>query len=417
MAARSLRILRIIARLNIGGPARHVTILDRGLRARGHETLLAYGPVGPGEGSLEDLARDLPTHPVPELGRQIRVAGDLIAFVRILRLLFQVRPDVVHTHTAKAGTLGRLAAAVYNLTRREAPSHAGRAHVSRARARRLFRPRRRSPRAHGRAHAGAPHRPHHRDLGPTASRPHRALPNLSRPRASPSSRWGSSWTTLLSLSPTHPSLRPALGIPDEAVVIGLVGRLVPIKNPSLLVEALAEVVAAAPHAVLLVAGDGPLREDLDKDVRARGLTAHVRFAGWQSDLCALYATCDIVALVSRNEGTPVAVIEAMAAGLPVVATTVGGVPDVIADGRTGLLVPPASPAAIASALVRLVGDDPCVRGSEATRAKTCARDSASERLVGDIERLYLDELGEPLTSGKLRPCTISASWRICSVAE
>ena len=166
----------------------------------------------------------------------------------------------------------------------------------------------------------------------------------------------------------------------------------PIKNPSLLVEALAQVVAAAPHAVLLVAGDGPLREDLDKDVRARGLTAHVRFAGWQSDLCALYATCDIVALVSRNEGTPVAVIEAMAAGLPVVATAVGGVPDVIADGRTGLLVPPASTAAIASALLRLVCDR-----TLRSRIGGDARDDVrarfrSDRLVGDIERLYVDEM-------------------------
>ena len=210
MAARPLRILRIIARLNIGGPARHVTILDRGLRARGHETLLAYGPVGPGEGSLEDLARDLPTHPVPELGRQIRVAGDLIAFVRILRLLFQFRPDVVHTHTAKAGTLGRLAAAVYNLTRvrrrRTLVVHTFHGHVLDG----YFGPvGDRLVRTAERTLARLTDR-----IIAISDRQRRDL--IERFRICAPARvavvpLGLELDDLLSLSPTHPSLRPALG--------------------------------------------------------------------------------------------------------------------------------------------------------------------------------------------------------------
>ena len=113
------RILRIIARLNVGGPARHVGLLASGLRARGYDTLVVFGEADETEGSFEDLLG-------PEcgeriklsgLGRRISVGGDLKAFIALLRLMFRLRPDIIHTHTAKAGSLGRVAAAIYNLTR------------------------------------------------------------------------------------------------------------------------------------------------------------------------------------------------------------------------------------------------------------------------------------------------------------
>jgi hypothetical protein len=114
------RVLRVIARLNIGGPARHVVILDRGLEASGFESLLAHGSVGPGEANLEAVAREagIPMRRIPGLGRRLRAGGDLRAFVALVSLMFRWRPDVVHTHTAKAGTLGRLAAGLYNGCRR-----------------------------------------------------------------------------------------------------------------------------------------------------------------------------------------------------------------------------------------------------------------------------------------------------------
>ena len=114
-----IRVIRIIARLNVGGPARHVTILDRGLGARGYDTLLVYGTSGPQEGSLERLADGLPTVPIQDLGRRIRLTSDLRAFVRLVRLMFARQPQVVQFHTAKAGALGRVAALLYNGTRRK----------------------------------------------------------------------------------------------------------------------------------------------------------------------------------------------------------------------------------------------------------------------------------------------------------
>jgi hypothetical protein len=113
-------VLRVIARLNVGGPARHVTILDRGLARLGFETMLVYGEVGPGEASLEGGLASPPiaSRKIRELGRRVSPWSDLRAFAALVALVFRIKPDIVHTHTAKAGTLGRIAASLYNVTRR-----------------------------------------------------------------------------------------------------------------------------------------------------------------------------------------------------------------------------------------------------------------------------------------------------------
>jgi glycosyltransferase involved in cell wall biosynthesis len=378
-----MRILRIIARLNIGGPARHVTILNTGLAARGHDTLLAFGSVGDGEGSLEDLADRLPACRIPELGRRIRPLDDLVAFYTIVRLMFRFRPDVVHTHTAKAGMLGRMAAAVYNATglgrRRTLVVHTFHGHVLEG-------------------YFGA--------LGSRLVRlAERALAVVTdmivavsdRQRAELSGRFhvadasrivvvplGLDLEHLLALPADAPSLRDTLAISPG----GFVGRLVEIKAPFLLWSAFQSVVARHPTAVLLIAGEGPLEAQLRREVAARGLEPNVRFCGWQRDLPLLYASCDIVALTSRNEGTPVALIEAMAAGRPVIATAVGGVPDIVATGRSGILVNRADVDEMAAGLMRLVAD-PMLRE---TLGRAARRDAASrfrsERLIDDVERLY-----------------------------
>lgn len=392
MASRPLRIVRLIARLNIGGPARHVTILNRGLRERGHDTVLVFGPVDAGEGSLEDLASSMPVRRVPELGRRLRFGGDVVAFARILHLMFALRPDVVHTHTAKAGALGRLAALVFNWTRR-------RAH--RALVVHTF---------HGHVLSG-----YFGSVGDWLVRTtERLLATVTdcviaisegqradltdRFSVCPSSKvtvvpLGLDLDDLLDMPASFPSLRDTLAIPAGAVVVGYVGRFVPIKNLSQLLEAFALVVRAEPGAVLIMAGDGPLRGPLEAHVASLGLEMSLRFTGWQRDLRSLYATCDVVALTSLSEGTPVALIEAMAAGRAVVGTAVGGVPDVITHERTGLLVPPTGREAIAAALIRLVGGAAFRRQlGHAARDDVRAR-FRSERLVRDVEGLYAAGLG------------------------
>jgi glycosyltransferase involved in cell wall biosynthesis len=197
---------------------------------------------------------------------------------------------------------------------------------------------------------------------------------------------------LLRLGPQAPSYRRSLAIPPGDVVIGYVGRMVPIKALPMLVTAFVAAVRHRPDTWLLLVGDGPARGEIEAMVAKAGIGARVRFTGWSEDLPRVYATMDICALSSLNEGTPVAIIEALAAGRAVAATSVGRVPDLIDDGTNGLLVPPGAAPALATAILRLTDDAQLRRRfGDAGRRLVTAR-YASDRLVTDVEKLYLSAL-------------------------
>jgi glycosyltransferase involved in cell wall biosynthesis len=389
-----VKILRVIARLNVGGPARHVVVLDRGLRSRGHQTCLVYGSLAPFEASLEHLAAEsgLPTVHIPELGRRISPMGDLRAFAQLLRLVFREAPDVVHTHTAKAGTLGRVAACVFNLTRRRDRRclvvHTFHGHVLTG----YFRPATNlAVRLAERMLARITDRvvtisPAQRDDIVTRFR----IADAARTSIVP---LGLELDYLLRLDRRAPHLRRLFAIPEGALVVGYVGRFVAIKDLATLIRAFGRVVAERPDAALLMVGDGPLRPEVEALVAALTLRQHVHLLGWIEDLAPLYATIDICALSSLNEGTPVALIEAMAAAKVVVATRVGGVGDVVVHERTGLLVPSKDPEALADAILRLAAD-PAGRARMGAAGRQAVVGYSARRLVDDIDRLYARALAE-----------------------
>lgn len=173
----------------------------------------------------------------------------------------------------------------------------------------------------------------------------------------------------------------------DNVVFGFVGRLVPIKDVRTLVRAFAIVSATMPATRLMVVGDGEERASLEDLARSTGLGGSVLFAGWRRDLAAVYGCLDAVVLSSLNEGTPVAIIEAMAAGKPVIATGVGGVADVVTDGETGLLVPPGDPRRLAEAMTRLALD-PEVRRRMGEAGRRAVGRYRPERLVADVREMY-----------------------------
>jgi glycosyltransferase involved in cell wall biosynthesis len=393
-----VKTLRVIARLNVGGPARHVVLLDRGLRGRGYDTRLVHGSLAPYEASLEHLAVEagLPTTRIRELGRRISPMSDVRAFVHLLRLVFREAPDVIHTHTAKAGTLGRLAAALFNLTRsrrrRCLVVHTFHGHVLTG----YFGPA-----------MNVAVRLVERTLARITDRvvtisPAQREDIVTRFRIAAAARTtvvplGLDLDRLARLDPSAPHLRRQLGIPEQAFVVGYVGRFVAIKDLATLVHAFARVAAARTDAVLLLVGDGPLRPEIEGLVASLSLRDQVRLAGWIDDLAPLYATIDVCALSSLNEGTPVALIEAMAAARAVVATRVGGVADVVEHERTGLLVPPRSPDELADGILRLASDP-----GERSRMGAAGRDAvvahfAPERLVNDIDQLYTSALTQKRT--------------------
>jgi glycosyltransferase involved in cell wall biosynthesis len=386
------RVLRIITRLNIGGPSIQAGHLTTMLPGRGFDTRLIHGRLGHGEGDMRYLLPpEADVRHLPALCRPIAPVDDLRALIRLVAEMRAYEPRIVHTHMAKAGTLGRLAAALYNMTRGRRP---------RARVIHTY---------HGHVLEGY--------FSPAATFVFLSLERLLARLSdvliaiSPAIRsellddlrigrrhqyrvvpLGFDLTHLAAIDDAfRAAARERLGVPQSASVVVTVGRLTAIKQHRLFLDVVAKAAAMRDNVMALIAGDGELRGELEDAARGFGLDRRVRFLGWRRDLEDLYAASDVFLLTSRNEGTPVAIIEAMAAGVPPVSTDVGGVRDVIDSPLVGLLAPFGDVERLAEAVLRLLGDDVERRAMGArARARVMAAYSI-DRLVDDIVGLY-DEL-------------------------
>jgi glycosyltransferase involved in cell wall biosynthesis len=363
--------------------------LNEALDARGYETLLVHGSVGRGEASLESVAESgsIRRLKIPELGPRLSIFDDVRAFRRLLLLLLRESPDIVHTHTAKAGALGRLAALVANLTRarkrRAVIIHTFHGHVFEG----YFHP-----------WAGAAVRWIERALAAATDRivvisPRQRADIVERFRVASALKTvvvplGLDLDPLLELPADAPNMRQSLQIDPHDCVVGFVGRLVPIKNLDLLIRAFALARVRHPTIRLMVVGNGPLRAHLERLAADLGVSSHVRFTGWLGDLPRVYATMDLCALTSINEGTPVALIEAMAAGKAVVCTAVGGVPDLVVDGLTGRLVQPGDVKGLAQTLGELAADPVQRRRLAQAGRNRVAEHFSTDRLASDIDAVY-----------------------------
>src|SRR5438552_1042770 len=370
---RRIRILRVITRLNVGGPAINAALLSSRLDPDRFETLLVAGSESPSEGSMLDLGRlsdGLTVRRVPELGREISPLDDLRALVSVTRIARAFRPDIVHTHLAKAGTIGRLAA---RLARARAVVHTYHGTVfhgyfGRATSRAFIEIERALSHITTRIVAITPGQ--RRDLIELGIGDEQKVVEIPL---------GLELAPFLD-APDQAEARKRMGLPVDRPIVAIVARLVPVKDVSLFLRAMAKV---APPAVGLVVGDGELRSALEAESAALGLANRCRFLGWQKDVAVIYAAADVVALTSRNEGSPVSIIEAMAAGRAVVCTAVGGVPDVVRPG-TGVLVASGDDNAFAAAVAALLSE-PARRtelGKAARQAVHPAFDAS--RLVADV---------------------------------
>ena len=311
---------------------------------------------------------------VPSLGREISPVDDLRALGELAAIAREFRPDIVHTHLAKAGTLGRLAGRVAGADVIVHTYHGTvfRGYFGRAKSRAFVQIERALSHLTTRIVAITPgQRRELIELGIGDERKVVEIP-LGLDLA----------PFLQPLDGAH--ARSRLGLAADKPVVAIVARLVPVKNVSLFLRAMLSV----PSGFALIVGDGELRSSLEAEAADLGIADRTRFVGWQSDMRAIYAAADIVALTSHNEGSPVSIIEAMAAGRPIVATAVGGVPDVVRNGVDGLLVPAGDGDALAAAINSLVAD-PLRRDRLGAAARTSVhpRFDAS-RLVAEITRLY-----------------------------
>jgi len=403
------KIIRIIARLNVGGPAKHVVWLTSGLKDAGFDTLLVTGKVPEGEEDMSYFADEMGVTPryFPEMSREISL-NDAKTVWKLFRLFRRERPDIVHTHTAKAGTVGRTAGFLYRwLTpgvfigkpRQCKFVHTYHGHVF------------------------------HSYYGRTRTRVFLAIERLlaklvtdrlivvSKQQSieiGEKFRVGRSGQIKviplgldLGLFADHASrrtkFRHELCIPDHTILIGIVGRLTEIKNHQMFLNVVARFKEIDPAcwrqgAVrFIVIGDGGLRDALEDQCGELGLEKDVIFVGSRKDPEYFYPALDVVALTSHNEGTPLTLIEAMANARPVVATSVGGVVDllgdVVEDGpyqvcRRGIAVDAGDEEAFVSALSRIIRDRSLRQELGDRGLEFVEVNYSKERLFEDIKNLY-----------------------------
>ncbi len=380
------KVLRIIARLNIGGPAIHTITLTSELNKRGFSDTLVCGKVNDSEGDMAYLAEEKGVKPIVihNLGREISVLKDLKAFLKLVSIMYRERPDIVHTHTAKAGTLGRIAAICTGVPVR---FHTFHGHVFDG----YFSPRKAKAFLLIERFLAL-----FTDRVITVSE---SVKNeiVNKLKVTDDSKCvivplGFDLDTFLKSGEKKGLFRKKIGTDDETLLIGIVGRLVPIKNHAMFLDVACKVKDRVKKMKIkfIIVGDGELKGQLKKRAADMGLEEEVLFTGWVEDLASVYADLDVVTLTSLNEGTPVSLIEAMACGKPVMATNVGGVRDLVKEEMNGLLVKSGDVGAFADKLISLL-ESPDRREHLGENGRRSVIDKYSkERLVGDIESLYRD---------------------------
>jgi glycosyltransferase involved in cell wall biosynthesis len=368
-----LRVMRIIARMNVGGPALQAVTLLRGLPPEVFEQRLYTGFVGPDEADYVDLrAPGLEVHRIPTLGRRIRLADDARALAALAAEMRRFRPHIVHTHTAKAGSLGRTAAI---LARAPGRVHTFHGHLLHGyfppRTTRLVVAAERTLARHtDRLIAvGAQVRDDLLEAGIGQPGQYAVVP--------PGIRLGP--------LPDRQAARRDLGLPPAGPVVAFVGRLTRIKRPDRLVAVARAVIDAVPGTRFVICGAGDLAAEVS--AAANDLGGSAKLLGWRPDVETVYAAADLILLTSDNEGMPVSLIEAGLAGVPAVATNVGSVAEVVQDGSTGLLAR-CDVAELASRVIRLLGDGALRERLGAAAVAWNRERFGPERLILDVQRLY-----------------------------
>jgi glycosyltransferase involved in cell wall biosynthesis len=380
-----MRIVHVIARLNVGGAALHVLQLAREQQQRGHEVVVVAGTLAAGEESMEYVADELGVHllKLPVLQRELSVRADALAIRHLRAIIRARRPDVLHTHTAKAGATGRIAAFLAGDARPRAVVHTYHGHVLSGyfsrRWEAVFR-RVEAVLAHATGTLIAVSTEVRDDLvGFGVARPERFV---VVPYGFDLPAWGDADER------ARERIRAELGLGDETFAIGWAGRLTAIKRPLDLVRTLRAVVDAGIDAVLVLVGDGELRHESEALARELGVAERTRFAGFQQRVREWYAAVDVSLLTSANEGTPVVAIESLAAGRPVVATRAGGTGTVVRDGESGFLLEIGDVEGLARRLVELARD-PELRRRLGERGAADVRERfATARMADEIDAVY-----------------------------
>jgi glycosyltransferase involved in cell wall biosynthesis len=391
------KVLRILNRLIIGGPAKNSVYLTKYMYPE-FDTLLVTGGQEEHEQSAEFLAssHDIKPFSIPEMKRNISVASDWKAYQKLKKLIEEFKPDIVHTHAAKSGALGRLAAKNCGVP---VIVHTFHGHVF-----------------------------------------HSYFNSLKSNLYVRAERYLAGFTdTIIAISATQKKelsedfkiapiekfkiiplgldldkfitdqeskrkkFRDEFGLDEETIAIGIIGRLVPIKNHQLFLKGLKKALESSNKKIkAFIIGDGESRQKIEQTAVSLGISfsRHTEkdhphpliFTSWREDVDMIYAGLDIVALTSLNEGTPVSLIEAQAAGKPIVSTRVGGISDVVQENITALLSGIDDEKGFADNLVKMVSDQELRRSFQQEGKSNILLKYGYKRLVDDMSKLYYELL-------------------------
>ncbi|MBN1849838.1 MAG: glycosyltransferase [Deltaproteobacteria bacterium] len=399
-----IRILRIIARLNIGGPAIQAISLTRELSNDLHKTLLVCGNVGPDEGDMIYLAQEQGVKPllIPELGREISFTEDIRCFFRIREIIKHFRPDIIHTHTAKAGSLGRLAALSLIFINRGRFKdirlvHTFHGHIfhdyfSKAKTTVFILIEKFLSRFTDRIIV----------ISPLQKQDICNKYGIADPRKVSVIPLGFDLNRFIIDNPGKNIREKYLPHQSKNVLlVGIIGRLTRIKNHHMFLDAVKILKdnGRINHFKFLIIGDGELKQELMRYAVESGIQDVVSFPGWQKDMPDLYGALDVVVITSLNEGTPVTLIESMASGKPVIATDVGGVPDLLGfEGDRisdhfvlapyGILVPSGNAGMLAKALIFVLEHQDLIQRKSKQAKDFVFKRFTIKRLVSDMKSSY-----------------------------
>lgn len=364
--------MRIIARMNVGGPAVQVSGLMRTLPRDGFEHRLYTGYCADDEADyLDTQAPDVEAIRIAGLGRALKPGDDVRALAQLIKEIRVFRPNIIHTHTAKAGVLGRTAAKLAGTgaaTVHTFHGHLLHGYFSPTKTRAVMAVERSLARVTDRLVAVGPQV---RDdlLAAGIGKPEKFTvipPGLVLPEG-----------------PSKANACQSLGLPENIPVIGFIGRLTAIKRPDRFAEVVRLIHAQRPEVQFVVAGDGDQADSL----RIATADLPVTMLGWRDDVETVLASCDAVLLTSDNEGTPLSLIQAGTAGLPVIASNVGSVKDVVIDGETGWLTPPESGDLAAAVMALLQEPAEAKRRGLAAQIEMLANYGV-QRLTDDHVKVY-----------------------------
>jgi glycosyltransferase involved in cell wall biosynthesis len=389
MIPKIIKVIHVITRFDKGGSAENTFLTLRGLDRSKYDLVLVKGPSEESQmGDREEEAvranlaeaesAGVRIITVRSLVRNLSPGRDLKAFLGLYRIFRDEKPHIVHTHTSKAGILGRWAAL---LARVPVILHT----------------------PHGHVFWGY--------FGPmqtglfivlekiTALFTDRIIA-LTDQEMADHLRFhiarDKKFTTIHSgadLSPFNTALydrskmKAELHIPPDDLVVGTVGRLTPVKGQIHLIEAAAKVLEVRPDSTFVFLGDGELQPELRERAAVLGMADRIRFPGWRPDTAAVMSVFDVFALPSLNEGMGRVLIEAMALSKPIIASRIGGITDLIIHGKNGLLVPPRDAGAIAEAILALLGDE-SRRKAMGSEGRRMAEGYSAELMVEKINALY-----------------------------